>query len=293
MAEKPLLHPYDGSRTREHFGGDVPRAEWKTRTYGADRSATVSYRFNSLGFRGEEHRPDAARHIFVSGPSTSFGTGLPEEAAWPQRFKVAYARHHGLDLDDVNLVNFSEGGAGNGHVVRVAVSQCARVKPDLLLVELAPGHFRTEYFSREVLGAEHPVSLGPWMLEADGSIKEEIRDRYPSLVAAIQGLAQLYSDDMGVLNTVKEVLLLQMCCRQLDIPYLICWGFQDHGSPAAKRWSDHLAIGPLLEMVDRTRVFPYSIADRSVDLAADGVHPGVETCRSYADDLWAMYATLI
>jgi hypothetical protein len=261
-------------------------------TYGADRTGTVSYRFNSLGFRGEEFRPEARKHVFVSGSSTSFGTGVAEEATWPHCFKAAYAEGHELRLDDVNLMNFSAGGASSGHAVRVAVSQCARFTPDLVLVELAPGHFRTEYLSREVLGTERHVSFGPWMLEDDGRVRPDIVSRHPELTDAISGWLSWYSEDTGVLGTVKEALLLQLFCRARGIPYLICWGWGNGGCSAVEPWRHHLVIGPLLELVDRERVFPFAITDRCIDHGADGFHPGPRTCRAYGDELWIAYEKL-
>lgn len=283
--ERPLL-PYDGSRTEEHLGDEPRHGGHEIRSYGADRSGKISYRFNSLGFRGEEYRPAAGKHVFVCGPSTAFGTGLPLEASWPHLFKVAYARHHALPPDEVNLLNFSQGGAGNDYMVRTAMTQCARVKPDLLLVELAPGHSRTEYFSSEVTGSDRHLLFGAWLFGDDGSVRPKIKEEHPEILGPLLGYFDYYSDEIGVMSTVKAVLLLQLYCKVQSIPYLVCWGWREGAASDISRYRSHISIAPLLDLVDWQRVFPHAIADDCIDKAADGYHAGAESCARYAQRLW-------
>ena len=106
-----MLKAYSGSWTREHFGS-AGRPHVLS-TYGTDRSGTKAYRFNSLGFRGEEHNPDAAATIFVCGCSNAFGLGLNVEETWVHRFKLEYAEKRGLEPSDVNVLKFSQGAATN------------------------------------------------------------------------------------------------------------------------------------------------------------------------------------
>src|SRR5262245_53776473 len=109
----PLL-PYDGLRKTEHFGsGDGP---WVTDTHGFDRSGTKTYRFNSLGFRGPEPSPDARARIFVCGCSYTFGVGLNAEEVWADKVKNRVAAAWGLDPMQVDLLNFSQGGASNCYI---------------------------------------------------------------------------------------------------------------------------------------------------------------------------------
>ncbi|MGB1221611.1 MAG: hypothetical protein ACPG43_08725, partial [Alcanivoracaceae bacterium] len=72
----PLL-PYSGSpladpKNNEHVPNTVSYA------CNHDRSGKVQYRFNALGFRGEQYNENARYHIFVCGPSEAFGLGLNE-----------------------------------------------------------------------------------------------------------------------------------------------------------------------------------------------------------------------
>ena len=63
-------------RGAEDGGPPADGTNGAVRMYGADRSGLKSYRFNSLGFRGEEPDPAAAVRILVCGCSHGFGTGL-------------------------------------------------------------------------------------------------------------------------------------------------------------------------------------------------------------------------
>lgn len=68
-----FTHIYDvAADRRRYFGGD----------------GRVEYRINNLGFRGEDitvEKPPATRRILCLGDSFTFGEGVREEDAWPQR----------------------------------------------------------------------------------------------------------------------------------------------------------------------------------------------------------------
>jgi lysophospholipase L1-like esterase len=80
----------------------------------------ISYRINNLGFRGEDvaaERPPGVRRILCLGDSFTFGEGVREEDAWPQRlgallgpgFQVLNAGVQGYDLDHEGLFLFLHG----------------------------------------------------------------------------------------------------------------------------------------------------------------------------------------
>src|SRR4051812_27827148 len=115
-----MLHPFIGYRAGEHFGTGAPRILTK---YDTDQSGTKTYRFNSLGFRGEEFNPDARKHIFCCGCSYLVGVGLDYEETVLSHFKRAYANAWRLREQDVNLLNFSMASASNDYIARTLVSQ--------------------------------------------------------------------------------------------------------------------------------------------------------------------------
>ena len=131
-----MLQTYCGSRVREHLGECGP--PHVRPTYGRDQTGTQLYRFNSLGYRGEEFDPDARVTIFVCGCSNAFGTGLGLEETWPSRFRSAYAERHGYARGEVNVLNFSEGAASNDYIARTLITQCSEVKPDVVVAQFSP-----------------------------------------------------------------------------------------------------------------------------------------------------------
>jgi hypothetical protein len=149
-----MLEVYSGSRPREHFGSTGP--PHVSATYGTDQSGTKSYQFNSLGYRGEELDPAAAATIFVCGCSHTFGVGLNLEETWVHRFKLAYAESHRLDPAAVNVLNFSEGGASNDYITRTVLTQCAQVRPDLVIAQFS------QMSRSEAFVDGEPYSIGPW-----------------------------------------------------------------------------------------------------------------------------------
>src|SRR5688572_19890937 len=125
------LLPYSGLLVRQHFGPS--RGPHTLTTYCTDRSATKSYHFNSLGFRGEEPSAQAEVRIFVCGCSQAFGSGLNAEETWPVKVRDHLAAMWGIDPGRVDLLNFSQGGASNCYITRMLVSQMTRVRPDLVI----------------------------------------------------------------------------------------------------------------------------------------------------------------
>lgn len=89
------------------------------RRYGKDQSGTKGYRFNSLGFRGEDVSMDAAKRIFACGCSITFGEGLDLEETWSAQFQKKYAARYGIHASTVNLLNFGESGAS---IIESAIS---------------------------------------------------------------------------------------------------------------------------------------------------------------------------
>ena len=103
--KSPLL-PYSGSpianpANHEH----VPNTT--SNFCNIDQSGKIKYRYNSLGFRGEDYDENARFHIFVCGASDDFGLGLNEEDTWWHQFKLRYAQQKQVDPSAVNHLNFS------------------------------------------------------------------------------------------------------------------------------------------------------------------------------------------
>ena len=281
------LRAYSGPRTDEHVGADgAPHA---ISVYGSDQSGTKAYRFNSLGFRGEEYDPAARATIFVCGCSITFGTGLDVEETWAHRFKLGYAERRGLAPADVNLLNFSQGGASNDYIARTLLDQCSRVRPTLVLAQFTVMN-RAEAYAR---GEPFSIGLGLWpgwstwwrFLGVPWAKKRVVYER----MRVASGYARSYSPELGFANGLRNILLLQSFCRAREIDCAMSWS--DHWRIADPRFGGSATFAPLVALLDRSSLCDFSIRDPDIrtDTAADGGHPGPGSNATFAERLLAFH----
>ena len=278
------VSPYYGSHS-EH------RRSETTRRYGSDQSGTKTYTFNSLGYRGAEPNPTAKARVLTSGCSYTFGEGLDYHEAWVARFADLYARHHGLDAEDVDLINLAQGGASNDYIARTVVPHLERVHPDLVVV-LFTYKNRAEVMLDDPGNPPLVASLGPWAVEHDPSRGVPTGGRARQAAVRAKGASYhylTYTDDSGLINALKNMLLVQFACRATGIDYLFSWvehrlldGLPQHPNPI---------VSDLAASLDRNRLCPTAPTDpdRQLDLAPDGVHPGPLSNAKFASDLLAAW----
>lgn len=244
-----------------------------------DQSGLVTYRINSLGFRGEEYNPNAARHIHVFGCSYTFGLGLDERDLWSTRLRNLYAHGHHLSTDDVNLLNFGLNGASNAEIARQCVLQCSAAPPDLVFVM-----FTHQERIERVIGSEI-VEIGPWTPgtpKTNPAIRELAEDYYLH-----------YTDEQGAMDLVRQMLFVQSFLIANNINYLLVSSWAPRGITAPAK--------ELLRLVDRKRVvWLSSLIGKLVrwggvsheichEYAADKKHPG-RTMHEVASSLiWRQY----
>ena len=108
-------------------------------------------------------------------------------------------------------MNFSEGGASNDYVARMAVSQCSVVKPDLLIAEFVFKN-RSEGF---IDGQNYQI--GPWLwmnrLERFKAIRKapkEMRKTIGKRLESVSHYYEYFNNEIGYLNTLKNMLLVQL-----------------------------------------------------------------------------------
>ena len=248
------------------------------RGYGAERSGQIEYRFNAHGYRGEELDPAARRRIVVCGCSHTLGVGVAEEDAWPARLRARYAEHAGLRSSEVNLVNLAQGAASNDYVARTMLAQLPRVRADLAVV-LFTNRGRAERWDGDAV-----FGLGPWTLEALCA-NPELSETRPILRAAQHHYA-LTSDAQERLDTLKNMLLVQLLCRAQGVPALTAW--IEHASLDAPEMRASPLLAPLVDALDRSRVCDVSPLDDDVlvDRAADGSHAGPRSHALFAERLF-------
>ena len=207
------------------------------------------YEINSLGYRGEEYCPDAEKHIFACGCSYTYGMGIRWHQTFPYVFKEKYAEIHRLKLEEVNLLNFSQQGASNDYIARTAMTQCAALKPDLLLV-LFTSKDRLEYATKKSVSM-----IGSWIQN------EESQNYYC-----------FYTEELGLINLLKNILLVQNFCKLRQINYFFSLFY--YAELANPDFCEHPAIKPLLDQIDRRFLCPFSLIDFRCDVGRQCHHPG-------------------
>jgi hypothetical protein len=296
LGETKVLR-YCGDRAFEHHAGNgEPHT---SRTYASDKSGTKTYKFNGLGFRGEEPDGRAATRIFVCGASYAFGTGLDWEETWGYWLKAGVARELGLEASRVNLLNFSQSLASSNYITRTLIGQCDAVRPDLVVANYSDMS-RAEYFLHGAPVGVLPIRFGwhkRWRVLRPGW-----RQRLFRLLPGLENRASanerlrmwhhysgLFSEETAFVNTLTNILLLQSFCQARGIDFLISW--VQHGNLRDERFLNNPVVSPLIGLVDRDRFCSFSIvdADLCTDLAADGIHPGASSNREFAERLTRLY----
>lgn len=119
-------------------------AEPSWRTYvesqGWDRPGAITYRFNSMGYRGDEPKWNRPL-LMVFGCSLTMGIGLPQHQTWP------WLVGEQLNLE---VVNFSMGGMSADWCFRMAEFWVPSRRPSLAVM-LAPPHERLEIVTNNEL----------------------------------------------------------------------------------------------------------------------------------------------
>jgi hypothetical protein len=226
------------------------------------------YAFNSLGFRGEEYDHSAMFHLFACGCSFTYGMGIKWEQTWPYVFKERLATKRGWSINQVNLLNFGQQAASNDYIARTILSQCARSRPDLVLA-LFTAKERAEFVQNNRIG-----SIGPWLQN------EESLNYY-----------RCYTEELGMINLLKNVLLVQQFCQIHEIPCLISIFY--HAELSNPAFMDHPIIGSLMAQVRWENVCPFSLIDFRCDVGRMCHHPGPLSNLCFGRKLGVFYEKLM
>lgn len=267
------LLPFDGDDAPLRLSAG--RRREPLRRFGFDHSGTRTYAFSSLGFRGEELDPHAARRIFVCGASVAFGSGLAGHEMWPAHFRDGYAREHGLEPHDVNLLNFSAPLAPPDYVVRTLLTQADRVRPDLMIAEFSM--FRRVEIVRDGAFVAVDVPL---------DVRVHVTRRTWRTTSPRISRATAHDHFLAFL---RSALLLQSFAQARDIEFLLLWDRRPH-EPYTALFADP-TFAPLLALLDRRSFCEFSVFDRDVfvDRSADGIHPGPDSSRIIANRVLRQY----
>jgi hypothetical protein len=281
--------PFLGYRMWEHDPVEgVPRI---LSVCDMDSSGTKTYHFNSLGFRGEEFKPDASKRIFVCGCSYTFGVGLNFEETTAYKFKRQYCDYFGFSDCDVNMLNFAMPGGSNDYIARTLLTQCSRLKPDVL-VAIFTHQDRAEHIDEDALGQRVWTAAPWWIREVGQEIKPpdaSAGEQIEVMRQASLGYFYYATQSNSASNLLRNVLLLQFYCELHRIPYI----FHRMDFANFSSLENHFALTEMALLVDQTHFPSYNDPDRFYcDTAADGAHPGAQSNSNIADALFSVYRSL-
>lgn len=260
------------------FGADGHR-QVVTRRYNRDQSGRNEYRFNSLGFRGDEPSAQPLKRIYVGGCSITFGEGLSWDDTWPLHFRRAYAAHNEHDVPDCDVQNFAQSGASNERIATTLISQCERLRPDLVIGQFTYGH-RIDY-----LTGPHVIKLGKWLLSV--SIDDDSSQVRRLAKDAAGKYFGVHTEEMGVADAFRSMLLVQNYCEARAIPYLTWW-VVDRGQ-ALRRVKANPMCAALARMVNQAHFCDVGTQRLAIDLADDGWHPGPKAQVAIAQAVFDAY----
>jgi hypothetical protein len=227
----------------------------------AEGSAPVFYAFNALGYRSEDFDPSASFRVVVVGESLAHGMALAFEDTFASRLKQHLAVALELDPAAVNVLNLAVTGASSDYCARTMLRQIPRVPADLVICTL-PKEDRIEYFDNGKF--------------SDYSITGVDPSRLVEAPETYLGFCELYNTDLGRINQLKNILIIQNVLKTHGIPGVIA--LEELAEAAAPQ--DHLA--PFNDAIDHTAILTHSYFELCIDLAEDDSHAGPRTHAVFA-----------
>lgn len=252
---------------------DLHRPHATMTRYATDQSDTITYRLNSAGFRGEDLDPQTSFRLCVIGESHAFGVGVEQSQTFGHQLKTHIATALELPPDKVNYINLALAGQSADYCVRTAYRQLRGLGVDLL-VGFMPFPDRIEYYWPK---------LGYRSLDA-ASLTEENLVNAP---VPLLGFTDLYTDQMGHLWLLKNMLCLQDFCRRHQIDYVLA----NQHTPANQRRKSPLAAFD--DMLDDTAILESQLFDLRPDRAVDRTHGGPRTHAAFAIALLDRFARVL
>jgi hypothetical protein len=219
----------------------------------------VSYRFNDHGYRCGEFSERGDINIVFIGCSWVFGTGVPVEATACSLFAKRVADHMGKRVVAWNL---AFPGKSNDYVTRVLLCALPVLRPDVAFVNFTFSA-RREYLPID--GPELNLLSSPASLKTvEGRVR---RSLYSNLLA----LASEREDRMNLFRNYK---LVELSLNAQRVQWLYSANLFKEFSSLESHIDRHRFVLPGLQVLDRAR---------------DNSHPGVESNRHFADQIFSRF----
>jgi hypothetical protein len=272
------LLPYSGHRPRTHN----PHIGTRSRVEHLDKV----YHFNELGYRCESLDEAADHTLFVVGDSVAFGFGLNDDETLCAHLARVHERKT-RPATRLCIQNFSSPGSSVDYAVRQVLAQCSRFRPSLVYTLFST-------FPRSEMPYEGndsdaiSVALGPWCMRENWVPDLYYRPPHegsPASGAYVERALNYYgyyTDVVGALAYLKNAVLLQEYLANEKIP----WVWSSHQLDAMVEHTLHPCVRPFFERLDLSNRIQLSSL---VDFAADGQHPGPQTCSRWAEELYAHF----
>lgn len=225
------------------------------------------YKFNSLGFRGEEYDSTAPLRIFVCGCSYTFGMGVESDHTWPVAFTRIAASQVGISAAQSHVQNFAQIGASNNYIARTLVKQCEVVPPTLAVAAF------THNSRVEFLDGPHIRNLGYWNIDPSNRFPE------PSDSPGARFFRQ-YSERQGLLNLLTNMLLFQSAMIARRVPYIMVW--VDIDTLRAEQLVEDPILGGYFSVLDQSRISRLSIRQPQISVDIVEGHPGPQSHARFA-----------
>ena len=224
----------------------------------------MTYRFNKEGYRCDEFDKPHDLAVMVVGCSVAFGTGVVYKETFGKRFLALLAKQN--DSQSPVLYNLSDGGQGNDYIARTTVEWFDRLQPDVTIIQLSH-YLRYEYidhFGNYVNLFKEPLDM----------VGKEVKSHFDLV----------YNENYGMMNTYKNVLLLQEFFKNRNHHYLFCGLL-----PIAKAMKRSVScLEPIRSKVDFSR---FDLVEMDYDFgAADHQHPSSGSHGKYARSLFDTFA---
>lgn len=213
------------------------------------------YKYNSLGFRGEEFRPDAKFRVAAFGCSITFGDALNIEETYLYKLKCLIAEALDIDANDVNMLNFAVGGHSNDYITRSVLNYAEPSDADAVLYAIT--HLpRTEFVDKD---GSRNFNIGSITLNRIDEITDE----------KLLAFFDFYEPEMGFINAMKNLTLAQYHMKLKGIPNLVVNATIDID---AFRQNPYCA--DFIAKIDFENYTTHHFVRYKADLAADNNHAG-------------------
>jgi hypothetical protein len=138
---------------------------------------------------------------------------------------------------------------------------------------------------KEYVKGQRVFSLQPSLL-AD-SFPTTGGGRGKSLIEASYDYYAFYTDEMGFIDSMRNMLLVKSQCEKLGIPYVFAWhDFADFSNP---KFTRNIMCRSFIDMLDHRRICDFSLRSMEVDRARDGIHCGPRTNDLFGQALFGFF----